>query len=145
MDAGKILFVCTGNTCRSAMAEALWRSMGYPAESAGVSAWTGLAAAPHAREVVKRYRGSLESHRARDLSEVGDSFDWVLTMTRDQCQRVVEERPEWADRTFMLSEMVGESGEVSDPAGQDFAAYQAVAEEIHRLLQKLKEKLRQNY
>lgn len=137
----KILFVCTGNTCRSAMAEALWRQMGYDAESAGVSAWPGLPAAGHAREVVKRYQASLEDHRARDLADVQGPYDLVLTMTRDQRRRVADLKPEWADRAFVLSEWVGESGDVVDPVGHDFDAYQAVAEEIHHLLQKLKEKL----
>ncbi len=138
----KILFVCTGNTCRSAIAEALWREMvGDPVESAGVSAWTGLLAAPHARQVVAGYQASLDHHRARDLSEVEGNFDWVITMTQSQKDRVVRMKPEWKERTMTLSEMVGESGDILDPAGQNLEAYKAVAEEIYRLLQKLKVRL----
>ena len=140
----KILFVCTGNTCRSPIAEALWSALGHSgATSAGVSAWSGLSAAAHARQAVKRYGGSLEHHRSRDLSEVHGDFDLVLTMTGHQYAQVLHARPEWIDRVFVLGELAGESGDVNDPFGQDFAAYQAVAEEIHRLLRKLEEKLAQ--
>ncbi len=138
----KILFVCTGNTCRSPIAEALWRALGHDdVASAGVSAWPGLPAATHARQAVKQYGASLESHRSRDLRDIDSAFDLVLTMTRDQYTRLLEFRPQWADRTFLLTEMVGESGDVGDPFGQDFEAYHAVAEEIRRLLCKLEEKL----
>ena len=138
----KILFVCTGNTCRSPIAEALWRSRGYnDVASAGVSAWSGLRAATYAREAVKPYGASLENHRSQDLLEVDGEFDLVLTMTGDQYRRVLESRPEWADHTFVLAELVGESGDVGDPFGQDLGMYEAVVEEIHRLLQKLEEKL----
>ena len=138
----KILFVCTGNTCRSPMAEALWRAMGAGyASSAGVSAWSGLSAAGHAKTVVKSYGVSLDQHRARDLSEVEGDFDWIVTMTASQRDRVTELRPEWAHKTVLLAELAGESGDGADPAGQDLDAYRAVAEEIYRLLQKVKGKL----
>lgn len=125
------------------MAEVLWRTMGGGEDvaSAGVSAWAGLPAAPHAIETVKQYGASLDGHRARDLTDVDGSFDWVITMTQSQKERVQHLKPAWKDRTVVLSEMVGESGDVHDPAGQDRAAYQAVAEDIYRLLKKLQEKL----
>lgn len=135
-----ILFVCTGNTCRSAMAEALWRAMGHSrVGSAGVLAWSGLSAAGHAQEAVVHYGASLKDHRARDLAMVDEDYDLILTMTHSQYQRVVKAKPEWSSKTYLLTEFVGESGDVLDPLGQDFAAYQATAKEIHRLLQKLKE------
>lgn len=124
------------------MAMAIWHQLaGEPAESAGVSAWTGLPAAAHAQEAVKRYRASLKDHRARDLRDVQGTFDYVITMTRAQRERVVEIRPQWAQKTYVLSELVGQSGDIVDPAGQDLDAYTAVAEEIYRLLQKLKNQL----
>jgi len=142
MKKPQILFVCTGNTCRSAMAEAIWRTMGgLTVGSAGVSAWTGQPAAPHALEVVKRWGASLDAHRSRDLEEVSDEPDLIITMTRGQRERVIERRPEWASRTYLLTEMVDESGDINDPVGYDLATYQAVASELDRLLVKLRAKL----
>ncbi|MCY0898700.1 MAG: low molecular weight protein arginine phosphatase [Firmicutes bacterium] len=137
-----MLFVCTGNTCRSPMAEGLWRQLlGGRAESCGVSAWAGAKATRHAVAAVTRYGVDLSDHRARNLEEVTNVPDFVVTMTRDQACRVVEQRPEWADRTYVLSELAGESGDILDPIGQNLEQYERVADEIYRLLVKVKDRL----
>lgn len=124
------------------MAEAIWRAMGQHAVgSAGVSAWPGQRAAAHAATAVERYGGALDNHRSRDLDDVSEEPDLVLTMTRAQKARVLERRPEWAERTWVLTEMVGETGDITDPIGQDLAAYQAVADQLHRLLTQFRDKL----
>ncbi|NMP21014.1 low molecular weight protein arginine phosphatase [Sulfobacillus harzensis] len=137
----EILFVCTGNTCRSPMAEALWKAMGGRGASAGVSAWSGQPAAEFAQLVVTRYGGRLDSHRARDLDEIRDDPDFVLTMTESQRLQVMERRPDWNDRTFCLGDFAGEPGDIQDPAGHDRETYQAVADRLHALLARLKERL----
>ena len=60
-----ILFVCTGNTCRSPMAAAMARKMGLQAESAGLSAFPGMPATPQALRAAQRHGGDLAGHRAR--------------------------------------------------------------------------------
>ena len=124
------------------MAEAIWRAMGENAvESAGVSAWAGQKAAAYAVAAVERYGGRLDHHRSRDLDDVTEEPDLVLTMTAAQKERVLDRRPKWAERTWVLTEMVGESGDIADPIGQDLAAYQAVADQLHRLLTRFRDKL----
>lgn len=125
------------------MAEAIWKAMGGHGSSAGVSSWSDQPAAAWARVAVKRYGGTLEHHRSRDLEAVIDEPDLVLTMTESQRHQVVARRPGWAERTFCLGDFVGEPGDIMDPIGQDQQAYQAVADHLHSLLMRLNDTIDQ--
>ena len=77
-----ILFVCTGNTCRSPMACALARAAGVDAQSAGLYACEGAPASPQAVRAVGLYGADLTGHRARTVNEAmlrkADAV-WVMT------------------------------------------------------------------
>jgi protein-tyrosine-phosphatase len=106
-----ILLVCTGNTCRSPMAEAmlvdLARKAGKPLEvrSAGVAAMDGYPISPHAAETLRR-RNLPVPGPSRTLS--GKEIIWadvILTMTGSHKQVIVQRHPEAAGKTFTLKEL----------------------------------------
>ncbi len=139
----KILFVCTGNTCRSSMAEALARDMvarkGLQGEievvSAGIAALPGSEASPQAVAVMEEMGLDLRSHRAslltrRDVEEA----DLVLTMTRGHKKMVREMAPDLAEKIFTLAEYAGRGGDVPDPFGGPVDVYRQCAGELRYLI-----------
>jgi len=106
-----VLFVCTGNICRSPTAERLTcafaaeHGLGLNASSAGTRAVIGYGMEPTAAEVLRSMGGDPEGFRARQLSPaiVGDA-DLILTMTTRHRDRVLAESPQAMRRTFTLLE-----------------------------------------
>ncbi len=138
-----VLFVCTGNTCRSALSEAFWRLVrpDIPVGSAGTQAWPGMPAATEAVLVAASRGGDLSSHRSRSLDEVSESPAHVYVMTARQREEVLERRPEWAGRVQLLTEAVGEAGDIGDPAGGTAAAYEELGRRLWHLLTRLADQL----
>ena len=134
-----ILFVCTGNTCRSPTAEALLRRAladrgvsGVTVASAGTGAWDGSPASEGAYLVGLENGLDLSGHRARLLTrEVIRSSDLILTMSSQQRARV--EAMGAGDKAHELTGYAGASGDVNDPYGSDLDAYRRTYAELERL------------
>jgi len=129
-----VLFVCSGNTCRSPMAQGIFRTLVSSkyceVQSAGTIAMGGLQAAHYAKQVVREYGASIDRHRTKYLDrELVDWADLILVMEFKHYEAVLEINPDAVVKTFLLREYKHRTKytEVPDPVGRDLAAYQQAA------------------
>lgn len=129
-----ITIVCTGNTCRSPMAERLLRhalAASQPplntisVQSAGIAAFSGDDPSPNAVNALAKVGLDLSDHRATRLSpQLIDASDCILVMTPQHRDAILLAHPEAAPYTFLFRQFASPSDpSVPDPFGQSLSAY----------------------
>lgn len=141
-----ILFVCSGNTCRSPMAAAIanaeiaarlqipfeaLETVNARALSAGVSAKVGAPLTPEAQEVLHSLSVPVRPHAARNLTlELAEQAELIFCMTSAQRKAVLEMIPSMAGKTYCLDAQ----GDVEDPIGKGMQAYLLCARQLQSLI-----------
>lgn len=127
----RLLFVCTGNTCRSPLAEALAEANGVVAESAGVAAQRSDGAAPYAARALQAARGlSLDAHTPQSVDALDlSSFDRIVALDADVARRLRTDHEVEDDWLVTWS--------IPDPYGGSMADYRLCLEQIDTALTRL--------
>jgi protein-tyrosine phosphatase len=148
--ARKIVFVCTGNTCRSPMAEGLFKrrlaerircavdelpARGFVVSSAGIAALVGDPATAESADAVREFGVDLSAHRSRPASaDLVARADDVIAMTRSHLFTLASKYPVLGGSLRLLC---GTDGDLDDPIGGGPDVYRACAETIRRHVDRL--------
>lgn len=151
----EIMFICTGNICRSAMAHKLMEKklkdnkiIDIEVYSCGIFAENGDRPTYNAIEVTKEYDVDLKEHKATNIrSSKIEEMDLILCATMSHKYSVIQMYPSLANKVYTLKEYVNEDKEkkdldIKDPWGYDIEIYRFCIAEIDQLLDKIIEKIK---
>ena len=147
----RILFVCTGNTCRSIMAqklfEKMWPEFGVSSQkmhaaSAGLHAIKGDRISQQAEDVLREEGIDASTHRSRPVNrdEISRAH-LVFTMTENHRQELLRRFPDVEDKVKVISEFAGWEGDIHDPFGTGLENYRKTAGEIKLVLYRMMQQL----
>ena len=129
----KIVFLCTGNTCRSPMAEGFWRVLGgeektgLAASSAGLFTADGMPASAGALTAARERGAELSAHRSRQVTkEIAEDAKYLVCMTGAHCDRLEELFPACKDKIYALAQR-----DIDDPFGGGIEVYRTAAAQIY--------------
>lgn len=146
----KILFVCTGNTCRSPMAQGLAQkylsdmNIQIEALSAGLTVVPGSMVSGFSVDAMKEYNIDISSHIPTQLEyKLLDEADLVVTMTQAHKELIIKSAPQYMKKVKAFSDFtLGD--DITDPYGSDFNTYKKCASQINDAIVKLYERIEAN-
>ncbi|MBR2705403.1 MAG: low molecular weight protein arginine phosphatase [Bacilli bacterium] len=148
-----IMFVCTGNTCRSAMAEGLAKkeikdkNLDINVSSSGIFAMKGEHASFNSVAIMKEYDVDIVTHTATPIEESNiEQMDYIFCATKGHKNQVIVRYPNLKDKVYTMKEYTGlnkdeEDTDISDPWGFDINTFRMCAAEISLCVDKIIEKI----
>lgn len=148
-----VLIVCTGNTCRSPIAEGILKSLlsekgleHIHVMSAGMGALGGMPATPFAIEAAKHWNIDISGHRARQLTrQIIEWADLILAMSSEHVEYILKRVPEAGRKTYLIRafpDAYGASQEgVKDPIGGTLEEYNQTFLELDEILRRIESKI----
>jgi glycine hydroxymethyltransferase len=152
MNTRNVLFVCTGNICRSPMAECMFNASRHAgqkqwkAHSAGISAMQGMRASLEAIHAMHDIGLDLKAHRSQPVTgELVDAASIIVVMTEAHRSTMLKLFPGTKEKTFLLGSFRpdGKTGDIADPIGCSVEVYRIARDHIGSALGGLMDFLRE--